>query len=244
MEKNIIVCENGKRAIKLEALVKYADENLQHEIVKFLCEHDDSKNDEKFLNEFTRSASSKIKAEVAKQSNYNVVLYLLSDEDVNVRFEAINTITNTILKDVEHDDEDNLLEDFTDDLDELLDTIDSNIKNNINMYYYKKYKLELISRMLIVSKLYAHNGDTVDSTLISKNELFKYVNRSKPYLDKNCLSFILLLAAGAIAPLHELENLKEALDAKDITTEDNCEKETTKRKYIGVKRETDDEDDE
>ena len=180
MEKNIIVCENGRYGIDLEKIVECGDKDLQISIIEFLygtCKIENLC----FLQYFKKSKFPEVRVKITEYAGELTLTEFLSDPDSNVRAAAIEKLTEKIIKDTIEDGEmEDLLDDFIDDLDDLIDSIP------IDGYY--SYKLEISSRMLILTKLY--NRLKYDD-FITKEEFTQYINRTIGCFDEDTLIHIL-----------------------------------------------------
>ena len=180
MEKNIIFCENGRCGIDLEKIIECGDKDLQISIIEFLygtCKIDYLC----FLQYFKKSEFPEVRVKITEYAGELTLTEFLSDPDSNVRAAAIEKLTEKIIKDTIEDGEmEDLLDDFIDDLDDLIDSIP------IDGYY--SYKLEISSRMLILTKLY--NRLKYDD-FITKEEFTQYINRTIGCFDEDTLIYIL-----------------------------------------------------
>ena len=180
MEKNIIFCENGRCGIDLEKIIECGDKDLQISIIEFLygtCKIKDLR----FLQYFRKSKFPEVRVKITEYAGKFTLTELLSDPDSNVRIAAVEKLTEKIIKDTIEDGEmEDLLDDFIDDLDDLIDSIP------IDGYY--SYKLEISSRMLILTKLY--NRLKYDD-FITKEEFTQYINRTIGCFDEDTLIYIL-----------------------------------------------------
>ena len=180
MEKNIIVCENGRYGIDLEKIVECGDKDLQISIIEFLygtCKIKDIR----FLQYFRKSKFPEVRVKITEYAGELTLTEFLSDPDSNVRAAAVEKLTEMIIKDTIEDGEmEDLLDDFIDDLDDLIDSIP------IDGYY--SYKLEISSRMLILTKLY---NRLESDDFITKEEFTQYINRTIGCFDEDTLIYIL-----------------------------------------------------
>ena len=180
MEKNIIVCENGRYGIDLEKIIECGDKDLQISIIEFLygtCKIKDIR----FLQYFRKSKFPEVRVKITEYAGKSTLTEFLSDPDSNVRAAAIEKLTEKIIKDTIEDGEmEDLLDDFIDDLDDLIDSIP------IDGYY--SYKLEISSRMLILTKLY---NRLKSDDFITKEEFTQYINRTIGCFDEDTLIYIL-----------------------------------------------------
>ena len=180
MEKNIIFCENGRCGIDLEKIIECGDKDLQISIIEFLygtCKIKDIR----FLQYFRKSKFPEVRVKITEYAGKFTLTELLSDPDSNVRIAAVEKLTEMIIKDTIEDGEmEDLLDDFIDDLDDVIDSIP------IDGYY--SYKLEISSRMLILTKLY--NRLKYDD-FITKEEFTQYINRTIGCFDEDTLIYIL-----------------------------------------------------
>ena len=180
MEKNIIFCENGRCGIDLEKIIECGDKDLQISIIEFLygtCKIKDIR----FLQYFRKSKFPEVRVKITEYAGKFTLTELLSDPDSNVRVAAVEKLTEKIIKDTIEDGEmEDLLDDFIDDLDDIIDSIP------IDGYY--SYKLEISSRMLILTKLY--NRLKYDD-FITKEEFTQYINRTIACFDEDTLIHIL-----------------------------------------------------
>ena len=180
MEKNIIFCENGRCGIDLEKIIECGDKDLQISIIEFLygtCKIKDLR----FLQYFRKSKFPEVRVKITEYAGKSTLTEFLSDPDSNVRIAAVEKLTEKIIKDTIEDGEmEDLLDDFIDDLDDLIDSIP------IDGYY--SYKLEISSRMLILTKLY--NRLKYDD-FITKEEFTQYINRTIGCFDEDTLIYIL-----------------------------------------------------
>ena len=180
MEKNIIVCENGRYGIDLEKIIECGDKDLQISIIEFLYGTCKIK-DPRFLQYFRKSKFPEVRVKITEYAGELTLTEFLSDPDSNVRAAAIEKLTEKIIKDTIEDGEmEDLLDDFIDDLDDIIDSIP------IDGYY--SYKLEISSRMLILTKLY--NRLKYDD-FITKEEFTQYINRTIGCFDEDTLIYIL-----------------------------------------------------
>ena len=180
MEKNIIFCENGRCGIDLEKIIECGDKDLQISIIEFLygtCKIEYLC----LLQYFKKSKFPEVRVKITEYAGELTLTEFLSDPDSNVRAAAIEKLTEKIIKDTIEDGEmEDLLDDFIDDLDDLIDSIP------IDGYY--SYKLEISSRMLILTKLY--NRLKYDD-FITKEEFTQYINRTIGCFDEDTLIYIL-----------------------------------------------------
>ena len=180
MEKNIIFCENGRCGIDLEKIIECGDKDLQISIIEFLygtCKIKDIR----FLQYFRKSKFPEVRVKITEYAGKFTLTELLSDPDSNVRIAAVEKLTEMIIKDTIEDGEmEDLLDDFIDDLDDVIDSIP------IDGYY--SYKLEISSRMLILTKLY--NRLKYDD-FITKEKFTQYINRTIGCFDEDTLIHIL-----------------------------------------------------
>ena len=180
MEKNIIFCENGRCGIDLEKIIECGDKDLQISIIEFLYGTCKIK-DPRFLQYFRKSKFPEVRVKITEYAGKFTLTEFLSDPDSNVRIAAVEKLTEKIIKDTIEDGEmEDLLDDFIDDLDDLIDSIP------IDGYY--SYKLEISSRMLILTKLY--NRLKYDD-FITKEEFTQYINRTIGCFDEDTLIYIL-----------------------------------------------------
>lgn len=183
MEKNIIVCENGRHGIDLEKIVECGDKDLQISIIEFLygtCKIEYLS----FLQDFRKSKFPEVRVKITEYAGELTLTEFLSDPDSNVRAAAIEKLTEKIIKDTIEDDEmEDLLDDFIDDLDDVIDSIPIDV--------YDSYKLAISSRMLILTKLYKANDRWESDDFITKEEFTQYINRTIAYFDKGTLIYIL-----------------------------------------------------
>ena len=180
MEKNIIVCENGRYGIDLEKIIECGDKDLQISIIEFLygtCKIEYLR----FLQYFRKSKFPEVRVKITEYAGKSTLTEFLSDPDSNVRIAAVEKLTEKIIKDTIEDGEmEDLLDDFIDDLDDVIDSIP------IDGYY--SYKLTISSRMLILTKLY--NRLKYDD-FITKEEFTQYINRTIGCFDEDTLIHIL-----------------------------------------------------
>ena len=180
MEKNIIVCENGRYGIDLEKIIECGDKYLQISIIEFLygtCKIENLC----FLQYFKKSTFPEVRVKITEYAGELTLTEFLSDPDSNVRAAAIEKLTEKIIKDTIEDGEmEDLLDDFIDDLDDIIDSIP------IDGYY--SYKLEISSRMLILTKLY---NRLKSDDFITKEEFTQYINRTIGCFDEDTLIHIL-----------------------------------------------------
>ena len=180
MEKNIIVCENGRYGIDLEKIIECGDKDLQISIIEFLygtCKIENLC----FLQYFKKSTFPEVRVKITEYAGELTLTEFLSDPDSNVRAAAIEKLTEKIIKDTIEDGEmEDLLDDFIDDLDDVIDSIP------IDGYY--SYKLEISSRMLILTKLY---NRLESDDFITKEEFTQYINRTIGCFDEDTLIHIL-----------------------------------------------------
>ena len=180
MEKNIIFCENGRYGIDLEKIIECGDKDLQISIIEFLygtCKIKDIR----FLQYFRKSKFPEVRVKITEYAGELTLTEFLSDPDSNVRAAAIEKLTEKIIKDTIEDGEmEDLLDDFIDDLDDIIDSIP------IDGYY--SYKLEISSRMLILTKLY---NRLKSDDFITKEEFTQYINRTIGCFDEDTLIYIL-----------------------------------------------------
>ena len=180
MEKNIIVCENGRYGIDLKKIIECGDKDLQISIIEFLygtCKIEYLR----FLQYFNKSKFPDVRVKITEYAGELTLTEFLSDPDSNVRAAAIEKLTEKIIKDTIEDGEmEDLLDDFIDDLDDLIDSIP------IDGYY--SYKLEISSRMLILTKLY---NRLESDDFITKEEFTQYINRTIGCFDEDTLIYIL-----------------------------------------------------
>ena len=181
MEKNIIFCENGRCGIDLEKIIECGDKDLQISIIEFLYGTCKIK-DPRFLQYFRKSKFPEVRVKITEYAEELTLTEFLSDPDSNVRAAAIEKLTEKIIKDTIEDGEmEDLLDDFIDDLDDIIDSIP------IDGYY--SYKLEISSRMLILTKLY---NRLKSDDFITKEEFTQYINRTIGYFDdEDTLNYIL-----------------------------------------------------
>ena len=180
MEKNIIFCENGRCGIDLEKIIECGDKDLQISIIEFLygtCKIEYLC----FLQYFKKSKFPEVRVKITEYAGELTLTEFLSDPDSNVRAAAIEKLTEKIIKDTIEDGEmEDLLDDFIDDLDDII--------NSIPIDGYYSYKLEISSRMLILTKLY--NRLKYDD-FITKEEFTQYINRTIGCFDEDTLIYIL-----------------------------------------------------
>ena len=180
MEKNIIVCENGRYGIDLEKIVECGDKDLQISIIEFLygtCKIENLC----FLQYFKKSKFPEVRVKITEYAGKSTLTEFLSDPDSNVRIAAVEKLTEKIIKDTIEDGEmEYLLDDFIDDLDDVIDSIP------IDGYY--SYKLTISSRMLILTKLY---NRLKSDDFITKEEFTQYINRTIGCFDEDTLIYIL-----------------------------------------------------
>ena len=180
MEKNIIVCENGRYGIDLEKIIECGDKDLQISIIEFLygtCKIENLC----FLQYFKKSKFPEVRVKITEYAGELTLTEFLSDPDSNVRAAAIEKLTEKIIKDTIEDGEmEYLLDDFIDELDDVIDSIP------IDGYY--SYKLTISSRMLILTKLY---NRLKSDDFITKEEFTQYINRTIGCFDKDTLIYIL-----------------------------------------------------
>ena len=200
MEKNIIVCENGRYGIDLEKIIECGDKDLQISIIEFLygtCKIKDIR----FLQYFRKSKFPEVRVKITEYAGELTLTEFLSDPDSNVRAAAIEKLTEKIIKDTIEDGEmEDLLDDFIDDLDGIIDSIP------IDGYY--SYKLEISSRMLILTKLY--NRLKYDD-FITKEEFTQYINRTIGCFDEDTLIYILSELLGTSTNSIIDKNINESL---------------------------------
>ena len=204
MEKNIIVCENGRYGIDLEKIIECGDKYLQISIIEFLygtCKIKDIR----FLQYFRKSKFPEVRVKITEYAGELTLTEFLSDPDSNVRAAAIEKLTEMIIKDTIEDGEmEDLLDDFIDDLDDVIDSIP------IDGYY--SYKLTISSRMLILTKLY--NRLKYDD-FITKEEFTQYINRTIGCFDEDTLIYILSellgISTNSIIDKSIIESLAQAL---------------------------------
>ena len=204
MEKNIIVCENGRYGIDLEKIVECGDKDLQISIIEFLygtCKIEYLC----FLQYFKKSKFPEVRVKITEYAGELTLTEFLSDPDSNVRAAAIEKLTEKIIKDTIEDGEmEDLLDDFIDDLDDIIDSIP------IDGYY--SYKLTISSRMLILTKLY--NRLKYDD-FITKEEFTQYINRTIGCFDEDTLIYILSellgISTNSIIDKSIIESLAQAL---------------------------------
>ena len=180
MEKNIIFCENGRCGIDLEKIIECGDKDLQISIIEFLygtCKIENLC----FLQYFKKSKFPEVRVKITEYAGELTLTEFLSDPDSNVRAAAIEKLTEKIIKDTIEDGEmEDLLDDFIDDLDDIIDLIP--------IYGYYSYKLEISSRMLILTKLY---NRLESDDFITKEEFTQYINRTIGCFDEDTLIHIL-----------------------------------------------------
>ena len=211
MEKNIIFCENGRCGIDLEKIIECGDKDLQISIIEFLygtCKIKDIR----FLQYFRKSKFPEVRVKITEYAGKFTLTELLSDPDSNVRVAAVEKLTEKIIKDTIEDGEmEDLLDDFIDDLDDIIDSIP------IDGYY--SYKLEISSRMLILTKLY--NRLKYDD-FITKEEFTQYINRTIGCFDEDTLIYILSellgISTNSIIDKSIIESLAQALLNEKIRT--------------------------
>ena len=180
MEKNIIFCENGRCGIDLEKIIECGDKDLQISIIEFLYGTCKIKY-LRFLQYFRKSKFPEVRVKITEYAGKFTLTELLSDPDSNVRIAAVEKLTEMIIKDTIEDGEmEDLLDDFIDDLDDVIDSIP------IDGYY--SYKLEISSRMLILTKLY---NRLKSDDFITKEEFTQYINRTIGCFDEDTLIYIL-----------------------------------------------------
>ena len=204
MEKNIIVCENGRYGIDLEKIIECGDKYLQISIIEFLygtCKIEYLC----FLQCFKKSKFPEVRVKITEYAGELTLTEFLSDPDSNVRAAAIEKLTEKIIKDTIEDGEmEDLLDDFIDDLDDIIDSIP------IDGYY--SYKLEISSRMLILTKLY---NRLESDDFITKEEFTQYINRTIGCFDEDTLIHILSELLGtstnSIIDKSIIESLAQAL---------------------------------
>ena len=204
MEKNIIVCENGRYGIDLEKIIECGDKDLQISIIEFLygtCKIEYLR----FLQYFRKSKFPEVRVKITEYAGKSTLTEFLSDPDSNVRIAAVEKLTEKIIKDTIEDGEmEDLLDDFIDDLNDISDSIP------IDGYY--SYKLEISSRMLILTKLY--NRLKYDD-FITKEEFTQYINRTIGCFDEDTLIHILSELLGtstnSIIDKSIIESLAQAL---------------------------------
>ena len=204
MEKNIIFCENGRCGIDLEKIIECGDKDLQISIIEFLygtCKIEYLC----FLQYFKKSKFPEVRVKITEYAGELTLTEFLSDPDSNVRAAAIEKLTEKIIKDTIEDGEmEDLLDDFIDDLDDII--------NSIPIDGYYSYKLEISSRMLILTKLY--NRLKYDD-FITKEEFTQYINRTIGCFDEDTLIYILSELLGtstnSIIDKSIIESLAQAL---------------------------------
>ena len=200
MEKNIIVCENGRYGIDLEKIIECGDKDLQISIIEFLygtCKIEYLC----FLQYFKKSKFPEVRVKITEYAGKSTLTKFLSDPDSNVRIAAVEKLTEKIIKDTIEDGEmEDLLDDFIDDLDDIIDSIP------IDGYY--SYKLEISSRMLILTKLY--NRLKYDD-FITKEEFTQYINRTIGCFDEDTLIYILSELLGTSTNSIIDKNINESL---------------------------------
>ena len=204
MEKNIIFCENGRCGIDLEKIIECGDKDLQISIIEFLYGTCKIKY-LRFLQYFRKSKFPEVRVKITEYAGKFTLTELLSDPDSNVRVAAVEKLTEKIIKDTIEDGEmEDLLDDFIDDLDDIIDSIP------IDGYY--SYKLEISSRMLILTKLY--NRLKYDD-FITKEEFTQYINRTIGCFDEDTLIYILSellgISTNSIIDKSIIESLAQAL---------------------------------
>ena len=200
MEKNIIACENGRCGIDLEKIIECGDKDLQISIIEFLygtCKIKDLR----FLQYFRKSKFPEVRVKITEYAGELTLTEFLSDPDSNVRAAAIEKLTEKIIKDTIEDGEmEDLLDDFIDDLDDIIDSIP------IDGYY--SYKLEISSRMLILTKLY---NRLKSDDFITKEEFTQYINRTIGCFDEDTLIYILSELLGTSTNSIIDKNINESL---------------------------------
>ena len=204
MEKNIIVCENGRYGIDLEKIIECGDKDLQISIIEFLygtCKIENLC----FLQYFKKSKFPEVRVKITEYAGELTLTEFLSDPDSNVRAAAVEKLTEMIIKDTIEDGEmEDLLDDFIDDLDDIIDLIP--------IYGYYSYKLEISSRMLILTKLY---NRLESDDFITKEEFTQYINRTIGCFDEDTLIHILSELLGtstnSIIDKSIIESLAQAL---------------------------------
>ena len=204
MEKNIIFCENGRYGIDLEKIIECGDKYLQISIIEFLygtCKIENLC----FLQYFKKSKFPEVRVKITEYAGELTLTEFLSDPDSNVRAAAIEKLTEKIIKDTIEDSEmEYLLDDFIDDLDDVIDSIP------IDGYY--SYKLEISSRMLILTKLY---NRLESDDFITKEKFTQYINRTIGCFDEDTLIYILSELLGtstnSIIDKSIIESLARAL---------------------------------
>ena len=180
MEKNIIFCENGRCGIDLEKIIECGDKDLQISIIEFLYGTCKIKY-LRFLQYFRKSKFPEVRVKITEYAGKSTLTEFLSDPDSNVRIAAVEKLTEKIIKDTIEDGEmEDLLDDFIDDLNDISDSIP------IDGYY--SYKLEISSRMLILTKLY---NRLKSDDFITKEEFTQYINRTIGCFDEDTLIHIL-----------------------------------------------------
>ena len=207
MEKNIIVCENGRCGIDLEKIIECGDKDLQISIIEFLygtCKIKDIR----FLQYFRKSKFPEVRVKITEYAGKSTLTEFLSDPDSNVRITAVEKLTEKIIKDTIEDGEmEYLLDDFIDDLDDVIDSIP------IDGYY--SYKLTISSRMLILTKLYKANDRWESGDFITKEKFTQYINRTIGCFDEDTLIYILSELLGtstnSIIDKSIIESLAQAL---------------------------------
>lgn len=212
MEKNIIVCENDRYGIDLEKIIECGDKDLQISIIEFLygtCKIEYLC----FLQYFKKSKFPEVRVKITEYAGELTLTEFLSDPDSNVRAAAIEKLTEKIIKDTIEDGEmEELLDDFIDDLDDIIDS------TPIDRYcsYYYSYRLEISSRMLILTKLYKANDRWESNDFITKEEFTQYINRTIGYFDDEdtliyILSELLGTSTNSIIDKSINESLAQAL---------------------------------
>ena len=204
MEKNIIFCENGRCGIDLEKIIECGDKDLQISIIEFLYGTCKIKY-LRFLQYFRKSKFPEVRVKITEYAGKFTLTELLSDPDSNVRIAAVEKLTEMIIKDTIEDGEmEDLLDDFIDDLDDVIDSIP------IDGYY--SYKLEISSRMLILTKLY---NRLKSDDFITKEEFTQYINRTIGCFDEDTLIYILSellgISTNSIIDKSIIESLAQAL---------------------------------
>ena len=204
MEKNIIFCENGRCGIDLEKIIECGDKDLQISIIEFLYGTCKIKY-LRFLQYFRKSKFPEVRVKITEYAGKFTLTELLSDPDSNVRIAAVEKLTEMIIKDTIEDGEmEDLLDDFIDDLDDIIDSIP------IDGYY--SYKLEISSRMLILTKLY---NRLKSDDFITKEEFTQYINRTIGCFDEDTLIYILSellgISTNSIIDKSIIESLAQAL---------------------------------
>ena len=200
MEKNIIVCENGRCGIDLEKIIECGDKDLQISIIEFLygtCKIEYLC----FLQYFKKSKFPEVRVKITEYAGELTLTEFLSDPDSNVRIAAVEKLTEKIIKDTIEDGEmEDLLDDFIDDLDDII--------NSIPIDGYYSYKLEISSRMLILTKLY--NRLKYDD-FITKEKFTQYINRTIGCFDEDTLIYILSELLGTSTNSIIDKNINESL---------------------------------